>query len=116
MMAKLSIRCLYKRYHLLNVSLDNRVPFSSALSESRCLFVRSLSVCCLASAVSEPQQFFVAYEDYAARLALSLLRCLDDRVSSFSALSEVRHIFLRYLSLVHCIAYTDVAILCACCR
>ena len=50
MMAKLSIRCLYKRYHLLNVSVDNRV---SALFESRRLFdlVNRRS---LASAVSEP--------------------------------------------------------------
>ena len=52
MMAKLSIRCL------LNVSLDNRVSFSSALSESRRLFLRSLSLRSLASAVSEPRQFF----------------------------------------------------------
>ena len=101
MMAKLSIRCLYKRDHLLNVSLDNRVSISSALSESRrhlilCLYVFSD----LASAVSEPRQFFVACEDCAARLALSLPRRLDNRVSSSSALSEARRIFLRYLSLV----------------
>ena len=101
-MAKLS---LYKRYHLLNVSLDNRVSFSSALSESRRLFLQSLSLVdrrSLASAVSEPRQFFVACEDCAARLALSLPRCLDNRVSSSSAFSEARLIFLRYLSLVHC--------------
>ena len=41
MMAKL---CLYKRYHLLNNSLDNRVSFSSALSELRRFFLRSLSL------------------------------------------------------------------------
>ena len=98
MMAKLSIRCLYKRDHLLNVSLDNRV---SALSESRrhlilCLYMFSD----LASAVSEPRQFFVACEDCAARLALSLPRRLDNRVSSSPVLSEARRIFLRYLSLV----------------
>ena len=97
MMAKLSIRCLYKRDHLLNVSLDNRV---SALSESRrhlilCLYMFSD----LASAVSEPRQFFVACEDCAARLALSLPRRLDNRVSSSPVLSEARRIFLRYLSL-----------------
>ena len=98
MMAKLSIRCLYKRDHLLNVSLDNRV---SALSESRrhlilCLYMFSD----LASAVSEPRQFFVACEDCAARLALSLPRRLANRVSSSPVLSEARRIFLRYLSLV----------------
>ena len=57
----------------------------------------------LASAVSEPRQFLVACEDSAARLALSLPRRLDNRVSSSSTLSEARHIFLRYLSPVHCI-------------
>ena len=77
MIDKLSIRCLYKRYHLLNVSLDNRVFFSSALSESRRHFLRSLSLRSLASAVSEPRQFFVACEDCAARLALSLPRRLS---------------------------------------
>ena len=105
MMAKLSIRSLYKRYHLLNVSLNNRVSFSSALSESRRLFLRSLSLVnrrFLASAVSEPRQFFVVCEDCAARLTLSLPQRLDNRVSSSSALSEARRIFLRYLSLVHC--------------
>ena len=74
------------------------MSFSSALS----LAVRSL-----ASAVSEPPQFFVACEDCAARLALSLLWRLDNRVSSSSALSEARHIsvssairnFMRVLSL-----------------
>ena len=91
MMAK---RCLYKRYHLLNVSLDNRVSFFSALSESRRFFLRSLSLRSLASAVSERRQFFVACEDCAARLALSLHRRLDNRVSSSSALSEARLIFL----------------------
>ncbi len=99
MMAKLSIRCLY---NLLNVSLDNRVSFSSAFSESRRLFPRSLSLVdqrSLASAVSELRHFFVACED---RLALSLPRRLDSCVSSSSALSEARRIFLRYLSLVHC--------------
>ena len=96
MMAK---RCLYKRYHLLNISLDNSVSFSSALSESRRFFPRSLSLRSLASAASEPRQFFVAYEelDCAARLVLSLPRRLDDRGSSSS---EARLIFLRYLSLV----------------
>ena len=52
-----------KRYHLLNVSLDNRVSFFSALSESRRLLLRSLSLVdrrSLASAVSEPRQFLVA--------------------------------------------------------
>ena len=98
MMAK---RCLYRRYHLLNISLDNHVSFSSALSESRRFFPRSLSIRSLASAVSEPRQFFVACEDCAARLALSLPRRLDNRVSSSSALSEARLIFLRYLSLVY---------------
>ena len=72
----------YKRYYLLNVSLDNGVSFSSALS----LAVRSL-----ASAVSEPPQFFVACENCAARLALSLLWRLDNRVS---ALSEARRIYI----------------------
>ena len=107
-MAKLSIRCLYKRYHLLNVSLDNRVSFSSALSESRRLFLRSLSLVdrrSLASAVSEQRQFFVACEYCAARLALSLPRCLDNRVSSSSAFSEARLIFLRCLSLVLAVVY-----------
>ena len=51
-----------------------------------------------ASAVSEPRRFFVACEDCAVRLALSLPRRLDNRVSSSSALSEARRIFLRYLS------------------
>ena len=78
MMAKLSIRCLYKRYLS---QVDRRS---------------------LASAVSEPRQFFVACEDCAARLALSLPLRLDNRVSSSSALSEARRIFLRYLSLEHC--------------
>ena len=82
----------YKRYYLLNVSLDNGVSFSSALSESSRLFLRSLAVRSLASAVSEPPQFFVACEDCAARLALSLLWRLDNRVSSFSALSEAGRI------------------------
>ena len=84
-MNDVSIRCLYKRCHLPNVSLDNRVSFSSALSESRRLFLRSLSLVdrrSLASAVSEPRQFFVTCEDCAARLALSLPRPLDNRVSS----------------------------------
>ena len=49
----------------------------------------------LASAVSEPRQFFVACEDCAERLALSLPWCLDNRVSSSSALSEARRIFLH---------------------
>ena len=44
---------------------------------------------------------FVACEDCAAHLALSLL--LDNRVYSFSGLSEARRIFIRYLSIVHCI-------------
>ena len=91
------LRCLYKRYHLLNVSLDNRVSFSSALSEWRRLFLRSLSLHSLASAVSEPRQFSVACKDCAARLALSLPRRLDNRVPSSSALSEARRNFLRYL-------------------
>ena len=51
----------------------------------------------LASAVSEQRQFFVACEDCAARLALSLPRRLDNRVSSSSALSEARLIFLLYV-------------------
>ena len=87
MMAK---RCLYKRYHLLNISLDNRVSFSSALSESRHFLLRSLSLRSLASAVSESRQFFAACEDCAARLALSLPQRLDNRVSSSSAISEAR--------------------------
>ena len=104
--AKLSIRCLYKRHHLLNVSVDNRVFFSSALSESRRLFLRSLSLVHRRSAVSGRRQFFLAC---AARLALFLPRRLDNRVSSSSALSEARRIFL--------LINTDVAILCAClCR
>ena len=73
------------------------MSFSFALSESRRLFLRSLSVRSLASAVSEPRQFFVACEDCTARFALSLLWRLDNRVSSSSALSEARRIFLRYL-------------------
>ena len=77
------------------------MSFSFALSESRHLFLRSLSVRSLASAVSEPRQFFVACEDCTARFALSLLWRQDNRVSSASALSEARRIFLRYL--VHCI-------------
>ena len=64
------------------------MSFSSALS----LAVRSL-----ASAVSEPPQFFVACEDCAARLALSLLWRLDNRVSSYSALSEARRISVSML-------------------
>ena len=87
MMAKLSIRCWYKRYHLLNAS---RVSIPSALSDAT---VSTFSD--LASAVSEPRQFFVASEDCAARLALSLPRHLDNRVSSSSTLSEARRIFLR---------------------
>ena len=75
------------------------MSFSFALSESRRLFLRSLSVRSLASAVSEPRQFFVACEDCTARFALSLLWRLDNRVSSSSALSEARRIFLRYLFL-----------------
>ena len=99
----------YKRYYLLNVLLDNGVSFSSALSESNRLFLRSLAVRSLASAVSEPPQFFVACEDCAARLAQSLLQRLDNRISSSSALSEARRIsvskiygycnFMRVLSL-----------------
>ena len=42
MMAKLSIRCF--DIICFNVSLDNRVSFSSALSQSRRLFLRSLSL------------------------------------------------------------------------
>ena len=61
---------------------------------------RSLSLRSLASAVSEQRQFFVACEDCAARLAQSLHRRLDNRVSSSAALSEARLIFLRYLSIV----------------
>ena len=64
----MAIRCVYQRYHLLNVSLDNRV---SALSESRRLVFRSLYIRSLASAVSEPRQISVACEDCATRLALS---------------------------------------------
>ena len=75
------------------------MSFSFALSESRRLFLRSLSVRSLASAVSEPRQFFVACEDCTARFALSLLWRLDNRVSSSSALSEARRIFL------HCIQF-----------
>ena len=74
MMAKLSIRCLYKRYHLLNALLDNRVSFSSALSESRRLFLRSLSVRSLDSAVSKPRHF-----------SSPAKTVLDNRVSSSSA-------------------------------
>ena len=70
------------------------MSFSFALSESRRLFLRSPSVRSLASAVSEPRQFFVACEDCTARFALSLLWRLDNRVSSSSALSEARRIFL----------------------
>ena len=86
MMAK---RCLYKRYHLpsrwIIVSpfpprFPNRDPSYFDLS--------------LASAVSESRQFFAACEDCAARLALSLPQRLDNRVSSSSALSEARLIFL----------------------
>ena len=84
MMAK---RCLY---NLLNISLDNRVSFSSALSESRRFLLRSLSLRSLASAVSESRQFFAACEDCATRLALSLPQRLDNRVSSSSALFEAR--------------------------
>ena len=73
---------------------------------------RSLSLRSLASAISERRQFFVACEDCAAHLALSLHRRLDNRVSSSSALSEARLIFLLYLSIVQC--SQDVAILCAC--
>ena len=69
----MAIRCLYKRYYLLNVSMENRVSFSSALSESSRLFLRSMAVGSLASAASEPPQFFVACKDCAARHALSLL-------------------------------------------
>ena len=92
MMAK---HCLYKRYHLQSrwiiVSpfpprFPNRDPSYFDMS--------------LASAVSESRQFFAACEDCAARLALSLHQRLDNRVSSSSALSEARLIFLRYLSLV----------------
>ena len=113
MMAKLSIRCLYKRYHLLNVSLDNRVSFSSTLSESRRLSSISVSyiasyIRSLASAVSEPRQFLV--EDCAAHLVLSLPRRLDKRLDKRDASSFD-------ICLVHSSqAYTDVAILCACCR
>ena len=92
MMAK---SCLYKRYRF---SQDNRVSFSSALSESRRFLLRSLSLRSLASAVSESRQFFAACEDCAARLALSLPQRLDNRVSS--APSEARLIFILYLSLV----------------
>ena len=53
-----------------------------------------LSLRSLASAVSESRQFFAACEDCAARLALSLPQRLDNRVSSSSALSEARLIFL----------------------
>ena len=102
MMAK---RCLYKQYHLLNISLDNRVSFSS-LSESRRFLLRSLSLRSLASAVSESRQFFAACEDCAARLALSLPQRLDNRVSSSSALSTHLSVscarccnFMRVLSL-----------------
>ena len=103
MIAKLSIHCLYKRYHLLNVSLDNRVSFSSTLSESRRLF----DICLYAL---WPRQFQIrdkfssaAKTVRYASLCLYILWRLDNRVSSSSALSEARRIFLRYLSLVHCI-------------
>ena len=92
----MAIRCL------LNVSLENRVSFSSGLSESSHLFLRSLAVRSLASAVSEPPQFFVACEVCAARLALSLLWRLDNHVSPSSALSEARRIS------VSSALYTDV--------
>ena len=49
-----------------------------------CLYIRSL-----ASAVSEPRHFFVACEDCAACLALSLPRRLDNRVSSSSGLLKI---------------------------
>ena len=51
----------------------------------------------LASGVSEPRQCLVACENCAACLALSLPQHLG--VSSSSALSQARPIFLRYLSL-----------------
>ena len=70
-----------------------------ALSDSRRLFLRSLSLVnrrSLASAVSEPRPAKTV------RLYLyELPRRLDNRVSSSSALSEARRIFLRYLSLVY---------------
>ena len=74
------------------ICLTSRWICSTALSESRRFFLRSLSLRSLASAVSQRRQFFVACEDCAcaARLALSLPRRLDNRVSSSSALSEAR--------------------------
>ena len=94
-------RCLYKRYHL-----PSRWIIVSPFPPHRNASYFDLSLRSLASAVSESQHFFAACEDCAARLALSLPQRLDNRVSSSSALSEARLIFLRYLSLVQNVVKT----------
>ena len=74
------------------------MPFSSALSESRRLFLSLVDR--RSRQFQSRENYFIVCEDCAALLALSLPRRLDNRVFSSSALSEARRIFLRYLSLV----------------
>ena len=86
-----------------------------ALSESRRLFLRSLSLVDRRSLWPHKFQSRDNFSSPARHDSLylyELLRRLDNRVSSSTALSEARRIFLRYLSLyiVKCTSYTDIAI------
>ena len=105
MMAKLSISCLYKRYHLLWIIAS---PFPPRFLNRDASFFDLCLLLIDASAISESRQFLVACEDCAARFAP---RRLDNRVSSSSALSEARRIFLRYLSLVQAALHMRIQIL-----
>ena len=96
------LRCLYKRYHLLNVSLDNRVSFFSALSDA------SLFDLCLYALW--PRQFqsrdnFPSPAKTVRHASLCHYFSVWIIVSPLPPWSET-----RYLS------QKDVAILCACCR
>ena len=81
----MAIRCLYK---LLNVSLDNCVSFFSELSKSRRLFLRSMSVRSLASAVIDRSVTnFRSLRTGTPRFVST--SASDNRVSSSSALSDI---------------------------
>ena len=87
----MAIRCFYKRYHLLNVSLDNRFP-PRFLNRDASFF----DLCLYALWPRQFQSrdnFSSPAKTVAVRLALSLPRRPDNRVSSSSALSEARRIF-----------------------
>ena len=99
-MAKLSIRCLLKTSRWIIVS-----PFPPRFLNRDASFF-DVALCLYAL---WPRRFRAATifrrlrRVCAARLALSLPRRLDYRVSSSFALSEARRIFDRYLSLVYCV-------------